>query len=336
MISVRRSAEILDRCADVRVLVVGDLMIDRYVTGGVSRISPEAPVPVVLVSGEYSRPGGAANVALNIRALGGRASVAGAVGDDRAGRELIALLEERGVGTEGVVVRKGAQTTSKTRILADRQQVVRVDREDPPELMADVMGDLSAAIRRAAAGVSGIILEDYGQGALTQAAVDAVRGVAAAARLPVGYDPKDNHELDVAGITFATPNFMEACVCQGVPYAPLRGNPGENQKLAAVARKLKDKWQTRFMVVTLGPMGMYLLDGDDEPEVLPTRAREVFDVSGAGDTVIAVCMLGLVAGASHREAVSLANAAAGVVVGKLGTATCSREELLAFVMRETE
>ena len=331
MISREKAGEIVGRYGRGKVLVVGDLMLDRYVTGGVSRISPEAPVPVVLVSGEYSRPGGSANVALNIQSLGGRASVAGVVADDAAGRELLALLKDRGVNTDGVVVKRDGMTTCKTRIMADRQQVVRVDHEDPPESSAGIAAELGKRIRSVAGGVSGIILEDYGKGALNQTVVNSAREAAAEKGLLVGYDPKDNHELNVAGITFATPNYMEACVCLGVPYVPLRASPEGNAKLADVAVRLKAKWQTRFLVVTLGAYGMYLLEDGSPPEIIPTLAREVFDVSGAGDTVIAACMLSLVAGASHREAVALANAAAGVVVGKVGTATCSPEELLGCV-----
>ncbi|MBM4147660.1 MAG: hypothetical protein FJ224_01245 [Lentisphaerae bacterium] len=331
MIGIEKAREVAGRFRGRRVLVVGDLMLDRYVAGSVSRISPEAPVPVVLVSGEYTRPGGTANVALNVQSLGGQAVVVGVVSDDADGRELLAALRERGVNTDGVVVRARGRTTCKTRVLAERQQVVRVDREDGDPLDEGTVSEMCARIEALAPEVSGVVLEDYGKGALCQPVVDAVRRMAEKHGLCVGYDPKDNHELDVSGITFATPNWMEACVCLGVPHAPLRGDPAANARLADVARRLLAKWRTRFLIVTLGPHGMYLLENDGEVAVIPTRAREVFDVSGAGDTVIATCTLAVVAGASHREAASLANAAAGVVVGKLGTATCTSEELLGHV-----
>jgi D-beta-D-heptose 7-phosphate kinase/D-beta-D-heptose 1-phosphate adenosyltransferase len=183
-------------------------------------------------------------------------------------------------------------------------------------------------IRRLKRRMHGVILEDYSKGALTQATVDAAREGAAAAGIVVGYDPKDNRELDVSGISLACPNYLEACVAMGVPFTPFEGDAAAYERLAALAGDLKRKWSPESLIVKLGGHGLYLLADAHEPVRIPTMAREVFDVSGAGDTVIATALLALVSGATPPEAASLANYAAGVVVGKVGTACCSPEELL--------
>lgn len=329
MITKARAKELLEAFRDTRILVVGDLMLDRYLSGTVSRISPEAPVPVVLVTGERAVPGGAANVALNINSLGGRAIVAGLVGSDRNGDELTRILSKKGINTACVYSNRKVQTTVKTRVIAERQQVTRVDREDPPEAARRVLPGLCRKIRRFAGKVDGVIIEDYGKGVICQETVDAVLSVTRKRAIHVGYDPKDNHELDMKGITLATPNYREACIAAGLSEPLRRGKPESDRTLAAAGRILMKRWRPNVLVITLGPDGMYLLPRGGKPVIIPTRAREVFDVSGAGDTVIAAALLSLAAGASNEEAVSLANYAAGVVVGKLGTATCSPDELLA-------
>ncbi len=331
MISSKRAKQILKAARGKKVLVAGDLMLDRYVYGTVSRISPEAPVPVVLVTGDRVSPGGAANVALNIQALGGQAVVAGVVGKDAAGRELIEVLSSAGICTDGIVACDGARTTVKTRVVAERQQVVRVDREDQPERTAGVLKEVCRRISGLARGVGGLLIEDYGKGVVSQQTVAAVLAAARRSRIPAGYDPKENHQLKVAGIALATPNYMEACKLAGLKEPALRRKPESDETLAEAGRILKRKWNPDLLIITLGPDGMYLLPRGKKPRVIPTRAREVFDVSGAGDTVIGAAMLFMVAGASHYEAASLANYAAGVVVGKLGTATCSPDEMLASI-----
>jgi rfaE bifunctional protein kinase chain/domain len=328
MIGLKRAKALVSQFRGRRVLVVGDAMLDRYVAGRVTRISPEAPVPVVEVLHEYARPGGAANVAANVQALGGAATVAAIVGDDREGEELAALLRAGGIRTDGLVVRRGRRTTTKMRVLADRQQVVRVDHEAPKPVEPDAIAELCANIRRLKRNADGVIMEDYSKGALTQATVDAAREGAAEAGLAVGYDPKDNRELDVSGIALACPNYLEACVAMGVPFAPFEGDAAAYERLAALAGELKRKWSPESLIVKLGGHGLYLLADGHKPVRIPTMAREVFDVSGAGDTVIATALLALVSGASPLEAASLANYAAGVVVGKVGTACCSPGELL--------
>lgn len=329
MMLKREDAEkLLGRFGETRILVVGDLMLDRYVFGSVSRISPEAPVPVVHVSSEVSRPGGASNVSLNIASLGGSSIVAGIAGEDEAGAELLKTLSDAGIETGGVVCVDGIQTTVKTRIIADRQQVARVDHEDRPEVYADKIDLLCEMLPELVKDSTGVIIEDYGKGVICQEVVDIVLAAAKGFGKPVGFDPKDNHKLNLPWLTFATPNYREACLATGQPELPLGDAPENSEGLRSAGEMLSKQWDTEFLMITLGPHGMYLCPQDGEPSVQPTLAKEVFDVSGAGDTVIAVAMMAISAGAGYEEAAALANHAAGVVVGKLGTATCSKDELL--------
>jgi len=336
MINKTRAAEILAGFKDARILVIGDLMLDRYVFGSVSRISPEAPVPVVRVESERTLPGGASNVALNIASLGGGSIVAGIIGDDPVGVQLVAALKEEGIRTNGVVASEMQSTIVKTRVIAERQQVVRVDREDAAGISSGALSSLRAAAAQLAGEASGLIIEDYGKGSVCQEVIDASLEVARKRGIPVGFDPKENHELALYGITLATPNYREACLASGQKEEPLVGDLLECKSLIEAARILRDRWQTELLMITLGSQGMYLVSRDEPAHVIPTRAREVFDVSGAGDTVIAVSVAALAAGATHNEAAALANYAAGVVVAKIGTATCCPEELLAVVGEEPE
>jgi rfaE bifunctional protein kinase chain/domain len=331
MIGKSRAAELLKRFARCRVVVVGDLMLDRYVYGTVTRISPEAPVPVVNVTGEKSVPGGAANVALNIGALGGQASIVGVVGHDKAGAELLGLLRDSGIAVKHALEVPDIQTTVKTRVLAERQQVVRVDREDPLEAVLAHAKTLGNCIREAARGSAGLIVEDYGKGVICQPVVDAAMSFCAELKVPAGYDPKDNHDLVIHGLALATPNYKEACGAAGMPMRDVAADLAPGGRMPRIAEVLLQKWRAELVVITLGAHGMYLAPRGADHAHIPTRAREVFDVSGAGDTVIAAAMLVLAAGGSHVEAAMIANHAAGVVVAKVGTATCSPEELLASI-----
>ena len=320
---------LLDRFGEDTILVVGDLMLDRYIYGSVGRISPEAPVPVVRVTREQARPGGAANVALNIRSLGGHAVMAGIVGADGTADMLSEQLARAGIETDGVVVDEGVCTTVKTRVVAERQQVVRVDRENGESPGAATVEALCARIRAMVERVDGVIVEDYGKGAINQPVVDAIVDVAGAKGIPVSLDPKENEALIFKALTLATPNYMEACAVAGVPMRPLGEDAMQSPNLADVAALLLKKWNCEHLFVTLGPRGLYLVSREGRPALIPTEAREVYDVSGAGDTVIAAATLALVGGADRDLAAAVANRAAGIVVGKLGTATCSAEELLA-------
>jgi len=329
MIAIARARDLINAFRRQKVLVVGDLMLDRYLYGSVERISPEAPVPVVRTTREKRMPGGAANTAANIRALGGQVTIAGVIGDDAAGAELFDALKTGGIGTTGVLRQPGFSTIVKMRIVAERQQVVRVDWEGAPLADGATRRRLVERTARMTARATGVVLSDYGKGMVDQAMVDAVMAAAHRARCPVGMDPKDTHHLTIKGITVATPNCREAHVCAGLPArASIPGNPLRDSVLRKAGNLLLAKWRAEQLVITLGAQGMYLVARNCKPEVIPTRAREVFDVSGAGDTVIATCLLALAAGADRREAAMLGNYAAGVVVGKLGTACCTPEELM--------
>ena len=329
MLSRATAAEVLARCAGRRILVVGDLMLDRYIAGTVSRISPEAPVPVVRVKDEHALPGGAANVALNVQALGAQAIVTGMVGRDAAGAELCRLMTEQGICTDGVVADEDLVTTVKTRIVAERQQVVRVDREQESGPSTRVVEQLCERVQSLKGDVAGIIIEDYGKGVVSQAVVDGILTGLDASTTPVALDPKDNHDIAWHGLALATPNYREACAAAGVHESASRVSAGKDDPvLAEVGRVLRERWAPALLMITLGQDGMYLLPIDGMPVTLPARAREVFDVSGAGDTVVSVALLALASGADAMTAAALANGAAGVVVGKLGAATCRPDELL--------
>ena len=323
--------KILGRFPRQRILVVGDLMLDRYIYGGVSRISPEAPVPIVHVTHEKRMPGGASNVAWNVQSLGGRAAVCGVIGRDANGKELKDILRRGGVCAEGAMEVEGIRTIVKTRVIAERQQVVRVDWEDDFDLAGRTADDFCRRLVSEVKKSTGVVIEDYGKGVIRQSVVDTVLKTAKASEIPVGLDPKENHELGLDGITVATPNRKEAFTIAGIRESPALFNPLEDKMLLKVADILMQKWSPALLLITLGPLGIMLMTKNALPKHVPTRAREVFDVSGAGDTVIATCVLALATGASPFEAAELANYAAGVVVGKLGTATCTQQELLRYL-----
>ena len=337
MLTVSRVKQLLSSFADLRLLVVGDLMLDRYLYGVAERISPEAPVPVVRVLRETCVPGGAANVAANVAALGARADVAGLAGDDADAAMLTGLLDRLNIDDGGVWRRKQLATIVKTRIMADRQQVVRVDRDGSLPLDDGETRVFCNRIRDRMQQADGVILEDYGKGTLTQDVVDTVLSATSSHPVPVGFDPRDNHALCLKGITLATPNWREALHAAG-GHSDARPDEAPTAALLdRVADGLMEIWAPRLLIMTLGPQGIYLAPRDGSRQLIPTRAREVFDVSGAGDTVIAACLLALAAGASDVEAAEIGNHAAGVVVGKLGTAVCSPPELIASIAgRETD
>jgi len=330
-ISRDRANALLSEFSHQKILVVGDLMLDRYIYGNVERISPEAPVPVVHVGDEKSVPGGAANVAGNISSLGAKATVNGVLGRDQAAEDLKTILGGADVSMSGSLEVDELRTIVKMRIIAERQQVVRVDWEGPRELTDSQMGAFCDNVTQSIAGSTGVILEDYGKGVMQPQVVDTVLAAAKKADVVVGFDPKDNHQLVVNGVSVATPNRKEAFMIAGVKEAPAHPDPLQDERLLEVARILQQKWAPKMLLITLGSHGMLLAGDDGSMAHVPTRAREVFDVSGAGDTVISVCVLALASGATPMEAAELANYAAGVVVGKLGTASCTRDELIQYM-----
>ena len=310
-----------------RVLAVGDLMLDEFIWGKVSRISPEAPVPVVAVDRETSYPGGAANVARNLREFTSKTSVLGLAGEDAAGSRLRDLLAAGGIGTAGVVNRAGP-TTVKTRIIARTQQVVRVDRELSEPAGPAQRKALLAALDAALPQTDAIILEDYGKGFFDEEMSAEIIRRARAAGCVVAVDPNPGNALAWRGATVVKPNRHEAFAAAGLPWSEPSAHPMEDKQLLQVGEALLAKWDADQLLITLSELGMMLFTKDGQRHHTPTRAREVFDVSGAGDTAIALYTLALCAGATPVEASEIANHASGVVVGKLGTATLTPAELL--------
>jgi len=315
-ISLSRLAKLLNAFRHRRIVVAGDVMLDQFIYGKVSRISPEAPVPVVEVAREEWHPGGAANTARNVGSLGGHAVLIGRIGSDAAGQELATLLGREGIEAEDLLVRAEVPTTLKTRIIALHQQVCRVDRDQRTPLPAKDAAEVVAFVRRQPRA-DAIIICDYGKGFVTQALLDKLKRLAPV----VTFDPKPSHHLRLNGLTAITPNRLETL--------QLAGRPSVEGDWRAAAAVVMRKWRPKMLLSTLGERGMCLFQAGREPVHIPTAAREVFDVSGAGDTVIAAFSLALASGATPVEAAMIANHAAGVVVAKLGTATCTPEELRA-------
>jgi rfaE bifunctional protein kinase chain/domain len=323
-----RIQQVLAGAAGKKVVVVGDVMLDRFIYGKVSRISPEAPVPVVEVLRESSYPGGAANVARNLQPFCQAVHICGLTGEDGHALELRQLIESEGVEA-GLLVRSAAfGTTVKTRIIARQQQVVRVDRErrqpPPPEVLQAALERLESV----ADEVDAVILEDYGKGFLSQEMVDAVAGLFRQRGKILTVDPNPGNPLSWHGMTAIKPNRLEAFAAAGEPLSEPVDNPLQDAPLLRVGARLLELWQSNCLLITLGEDGMILFEGGQEPFHIPTKAREVFDVSGAGDTAIALFTAALAAGTTAREAAEISNFASGVVVGKLGTATLTPQELL--------
>lgn len=323
-----RARAIVERFAGVRVLVVGDVMIDRFIVGRVTRISPEAPVPVVQFQTEHTRLGGAANVAHNILALGGQVSLVGVVGRDAAGERLREHLAAAGAGKGGLVEDATRPTTEKVRIVTERnQQVARVDYEHDGDVGADIEAALVERIRSLAAGARALLASDYLKGTITRPVVEALLEAAAGADAPGGgsrppllVDPKIPHLACYAGATLVTPNVQEA---ENATHRRIRTDEDARE----AARDFRRRAGCEAALVTRGEHGMWLSAPSAEGAI-PAVAREVSDVTGAGDTVVAAMALALAAGATMAEAAGLAVHAAGIVVGKFGPATASREELL--------
>ena len=324
-----RFQQILARASNKRIAVIGDLMLDEFVWGKVDRISPEAPVPVVEVTGESFYPGGAANVARNLREFVDSVSVIGLIGADLGGRKLRKLLKQRGIDTGSVIEGSDFRTIIKTRIIARQQQVVRVDREQirapTPEQVSRVVG----RVRQSLPEIDAIVFEDYGKGFLSPELVRQICRDAKASRKIVTVDPNPRHFTDWRNVSAVTPNRAEAFLSAAVPWSNPIDPPTEDYALREVGAKLLKKWGTKLLLITLGEHGMMLFEAEQLPHHIPTKARQVFDVSGAGDTAIALFTLALVCEATPIEAAEIANHASAVVVGKLGTATVTPAELVA-------
>lgn len=311
-----------------RVLVVGDLMLDRYLWGAVERISPEAPVPVVRLDHKTHVAGGAANVALNLRGLGCTVSLAGVVGWDEDGRQLLELLQNSSIDTAAILAALDRPTICKTRILGGRQQMLRVDVEKAGELSSDLQRAILERIEAQVSGCSTIILSDYGKGLLSDSVCQAIIRRGRELSIPTLVDPKGLHYEKYAGCDVISPNRLELAAATSTNY-------GDLELLLQKGEGLRVRLGIEHLVVTLGELGITLLESSSVQR-FPALAREVFDVSGAGDTVIATTGAAIAAGLPLHEAIRLANVAAGIVVGRLGTVPISKDELLARLASDGE
>ena len=307
-----------------RILVAGDLMLDEFVWGRVSRISPEAPVPVVEVISESAYPGGAANVARNLREFTKHTDILGLIGKDNAGARLLGLLNDGGIGTGGILVSPEERTILKTRVIARQQQVVRVDRDARATITPTKLNEIRQQLEARIAETDAIIFADYGKGFLTQDVVDLIAEVARPHGVLLVVDPNPNNPIAWHDMTAIKPNRVETIAALGAPV-----NLDDQTSLRNAAQTLQQKWATPIVLITLGERGMWLFERGAEPYHTAAKAKEVFDVSGAGDTAISLFTLALASGATPQEAAEIANAASSVVVGKLGTATLTPAELAA-------
>ncbi len=324
----KRALEIIEKFPLSRVLVIGDIMADHFIWGRVSRISPEAPVPVVEVGKESFMLGGCANVFNNIAAMGGQVYLAGVVGADDTGRRLLGDINSRGMETGGIVVEKNRPTTLKTRIVAHGQQMVRFDREDRRMITEKSIRAIAAFVESLRDGLGAIVISDYSKGVVVQPLLDRIRKIIAGRNIATCVDPKQRDFSYYDGFDILTPNHHEAGIAadeeMSAPDAHIRAG-----------LRIMEKNSFRALLMTRGEEGMSLfektgsgMDKEIRHTEFPAQAREVFDVTGAGDTVIGILALALAAGASFREAAYLANHAAGIAVGKVGTATVTTQELI--------
>jgi D-glycero-beta-D-manno-heptose-7-phosphate kinase len=322
IMSNRRAFAIIENFSRSRVLVVGDIMADHFIWGKVSRISPEAPVPVVDVKKDHFALGGCANVLNNIFAMGGRVHLAGVVGSDETGRRLLSEFRSQGLDTGGIVVEAGRPTTLKTRIVAHGQQMVRFDREDRKPVQAKSVRKILSYIESLRDDLGALVVSDYSKGVVTRPLLEGIRKMIAGRPIFTCVDPKQRDFSVYQGFDIITPNHHEAGYAAGEEMQ-------NGQDHIRVGMMLLQQYDFKALLMTRGEEGMSLFerDGRMRHTAFPAEAREVFDVTGAGDTVIGVLALSMAAGASFREAAYLANHAAGIVVGKAGTATVTREEL---------
>jgi rfaE bifunctional protein kinase chain/domain len=327
-LSSPRVKQILAAAQKTRVLVVGDVMLDQFIWGSVSRISPEAPVPVVDFSRESFMPGGAANVARNLVSLGTPAELFGAIGNDDAARKLQKLLDGQSIGCAGLVKNSARHTSIKTRIVAHQQQLVRIDRETRGVLDEKTTAKLIAGFKAKLSGTDAVIVGDYGKGVVTQPLLNEIKSLCRERGVWLSLDPKPVRHLNLSSLSLVTPNRKEAFELADLPDETKNENPFTDKNLMQVAGRLLNELRPAVLLITLGELGMLLCQRGQKPFHIPTVAQEVFDVSGAGDTVIATFTLAIAAGASPVEAAILSNHAAGIVVGKVGTATTTPAELV--------
>ena len=314
----------IERFTENRILVIGDVILDKYVWGHVSRISPEAPVPVVEVKQETKRLGGAANVLNNIASLGGHAVLCGVVGDDRAGREIVERVRGMGLPAEGIITVTDRPTSVKSRVVAHNQQVVRFDREDRRKISDEGIERILEFIGRSRDEIDAIIVADYGKGVISDGMMKGLRSLAWGSGTILGVDPKTGNFDYYKGVHVLTPNHHEAGAYCGIEIE-------DEESLLEAGRRMLEGLEAHSVLITQGKDGMTLFEREGDVVHIPTVARKVFDVTGAGDTVISALCMSLAAGMDLRSASVVANFAAGIVVGELGTSTVTAEELRAAV-----
>ncbi|MBL7068444.1 MAG: D-glycero-beta-D-manno-heptose-7-phosphate kinase [Candidatus Omnitrophica bacterium] len=325
--SFSRLKKIISNFEKTKVLVIGDLILDEFIWGSVERISPEAPVPVVWVDKESYMPGGACNVANNIATLGGKAELVGVVGNDERGRLLKSELVKKGVAIDGIVVDDTRPTVLKSRVIAHKQQVVRIDKEVRDSISKEILTEVVNYVRERIKDIDILIIEDYGKGMITSQLLKRIVPLAKRHRKIIAVDPKEEHLSLYKGATLITPNADETFRATGIKLK-------DEKSIAEAGKKLLGKLGCKMALITLGEKGMALFKEGRKRLCIPTVAREVYDVSGAGDTVIGAFCLALASGASDVEAAYIANYAAGIVVSKIGIAVVEREELIGRIKEE--
>jgi len=312
----KRVAEIFKGLKNRKIVVLGDIILDAYWWGDSSRISPEAPVPIVQIEKESVRPGGSANVAKNLKALGAYPRCVGVIGKDAHGATLKKAFSEEGIRTDFLVTDAARPTTLKTRIISRNQQVVRVDREEKGDISRGTETRVLAKFKKALSGASAVIISDYGKGVLTSRLLKQAIQLAKKKKIFLAIDPKDRDFSDYAGASIITPNQKETE--EAVNFVL-----GDKKRVERAGKKLLKKCRLSSCLITLGPMGMALFEEKQPVTHIPTVARDVFDVSGAGDTVIGTLAASVSGGATLKEAALIANSAAGVVIREVGTAVAS-------------
>jgi len=330
-IPAQRLEQIFSQLGGHKILILGDVMLDEYIWGSVSRISPEAPVPVVEVMDESVKLGGAANVALNVKTLGDIPLLVSIVGKDKNGEKLKELLADAQILSQGVFVDENRRTTAKTRIIAHSQQVVRADRENTEELSLDMTLGLVDFIKKKIKEerISAILISDYGKGMISLKLLNEVIGLAKENNIFISVDPKETHFMNYKGVSIITPNHSEAGFAYGKRIK-------DEKSLEEVGWGLLEKLEAEALLITRGEKGMSLFEKNKTLTNFPTVAKEVYDVTGAGDTVISALTSAYSAGADLKEAALISNHAAGIVVGEIGTAQVSKEQLYQDLKKYTE
>ncbi len=326
-ISEQRLDELFNRFSGKQVAVIGDLMIDRYIWGHVNRISPEAPVPIVDLETEQARLGGAANVAMNIKSLGGEPFLMGVIGADNSGKQLLELVRESNFKLNGIITDPSRPTTVKTRVIAHSQHVVRIDRESKSDISYSIQDEIVDVLRHNIDSIDAIILEDYNKGVIVASLIKQVIELANRHNKVVTVDPKFHNFFDYKNVTVFKPNRKEVEEILGMRI--------KNEEDAAQAGKtLLNKLSAKCILLTLGEQGMTLFEENGTITHAETKARNVIDVSGAGDTVISTLTIALAGGASTKEAATLSNFAGGIVCGSVGIVPIDREQLRKAVLSE--